>query len=112
MWNIYIISKCKKKQIENITVTRTQSRNRKLSVPQKLHCPHFYSHDLLTQYRVYWKICTLTEEGKDKKGKERREGEGGGARRGKGGKKKQRRDGGGDKATQGKCSSLSSVVSL
>lgn len=84
---IYIISKYKKKQIEIITVTRTQSRNRKLSVPQKPHCPPFYSHDPLTQYRVYWKICTLTEEGKNKKGKERREGEGGGARRGKGGKR-------------------------
>ena len=100
MWNIYIISKCKKKQIENITVTRTQSRNKKLSVPQKPHCLPFYSHDPLTQYSVYWKICTLTEEGKVKRRKERR---GGGGRRRrrrkerKRRKKKQRRDGGGDK---------------
>lgn len=86
MWNIYIINKYKKKQNENITVTRTQERNRKLSVPQQPHFPPFYSHDPLTQYRVYWKICTLTEEGKEQKGKELREGEGG-ARRGKGGKR-------------------------
>ena len=100
MWNTYIISKCKKKQIENITVTRTQSRNKKLSVPQKPHCPPFYSHDPLTQCSVYWKICTLTEEGKLKRRKERRGGGGRRRRRRKERerrKKKQRRDGGGDK---------------
>lgn len=74
----YTISKFKKKQTENTSVTWMQSRNRKVSAPQKPHSPPFHlgplqtvQNSILANTHFNWK--TKRERRKRRKWRERGE---------------------------------------